>query len=171
MLIIVPPFFASDPDFAATPSTCMDESERLHYNSKVGLSLKCVPSISLVVRTGNFLVRVLRRLQKCLRAMRASAFALPVHIFEAYICIVLTSVKDHLCNIFYYHLVLESRAVEPSRVDCISVSFIYSFYTTRICISNCINNVHFIEYSSMPRRARLHSQHLEMGSKKYSCCE
>jgi len=49
--------------------------------------------------------------------------------------------------------------VEPSRVDCISVSCIYGFYTTRICISNYINNVHFIEYSSMPRRARLHSQH------------
>ena len=48
--------------------------------------------------------------------------------------------------------------MEPSRVDCISVSCIYSFYTTRICISNYINNVHFIEYSSMPRRARLHSQ-------------
>jgi len=46
----------------------------------------------------------------------------------------------------------------PSRVDYISVSCIYGFYTTRICISNYINNVHFIEYSSMPRRARLHSQ-------------
>ena len=55
--------------------------------------------------------------------------------------------------------VLESRAVEPSRVDYISVSCIYGFYTTRICISNYINNVHFIEYSSIPRRARLHSQH------------
>jgi len=41
---------------------------------------------------------------------------------------------------------LESCAVEPSRVDCITVSCIYSFYTTRICISNYINNVHFIEY-------------------------
>jgi len=58
---------------------------------------------------------------------------------------------------------LESRAVEPSRVDCISVSCIYGFYTTRICISNYINNVHFIEYSSMPRRARLHSQ------QRFSC--
>ena len=47
----------------------------------------------------------------------------------------------------------------PRRVDYISVSCIYGFYTTRICISNYINNVHFIEYSSMPRRARLHSQH------------
>jgi len=53
---------------------------------------------------------------------------------------------------------LDSCAVEPSTVDCISVSCIYGFYTTRICISNDINNVHFIEYSSMPRRARLHSQ-------------
>jgi len=55
--------------------------------------------------------------------------------------------------------ILESGAVEPSRVDYISVSCIYGFYTTWICISNYINNVHFIEYSSMPKRARLHSQH------------
>ena len=45
----------------------------------------------------------------------------------------------------------------PSRVDCITVSCIYSFYTTRICISNYINNVHFFEYLSIPRRAQLHS--------------
>jgi len=59
---------------------------------------------------------------------------------------------------YIFVVFLESCAVEPSRVDCISVSCIYGFYTTRICISNYINNVHFIEYSSMPRRARLHSQ-------------
>jgi len=34
--------------------------------------------------------------------MREPALARPVHIFEAYICIVLASVKDYLCNIFYY---------------------------------------------------------------------
>jgi len=58
---------------------------------------------------------------------------------------------------------LESRAVEPSRIDYISVSCIYGFYTTRICISNYINNVHFIEYLSIPRHARLHSQHPSYG--------
>ena len=63
-------------------------------------------------------------------------------------------------------LLLESRAVEPRRVDPISVSCIYGFYTTWICISNYINNVHFIEYSSMPRPARLHSQQLWLLVKK-----
>jgi len=57
------------------------------------------------------------------------------------------------------YTLLESRAVEPSREYYVSVSCIYSFYATRICISNYINNVHFIEYSSIPRCARLHSQH------------
>jgi len=56
------------------------------------------------------------------------------------------------------HNLLESRTVEPSRVDYIPVSCIYSFYTTRICISNYINNIHCIEYLSILRHARLHSQ-------------
>ena len=46
-----------------------------------------------LVRTGILLVRMLRHLQKYLRAMRESALARPVHIFEAYICIVLASVN------------------------------------------------------------------------------
>jgi len=63
-----------------------------------------------------------------------------------------------LYHFFLHRILLESCAVEPNRVDYISVSCIYGFYDTRICISNYINNVHFIEYSSIWRRARLHSQ-------------
>jgi len=65
------------------------------------------------------------------------------------------------------HNLLESCAVEPRRVDYITVSCIYSFYTTRICISNYINYIHFIEYSSIPRRARLRAQ--QTSFRKYSC--
>ena len=40
------------------------------------------------------------------------------------------------------HNLLESCAVKTSRVSFISVSCIYGFYTTSICISNYIDNVH-----------------------------
>jgi len=74
------------------------------------------------------------------------------------------------CLLTFKSKVLESRAVEPSRVDCIFVWCIYGFYTTRTCISNYINNVHFIEYSSMPRCARLHSQQKAKVEEAYMEC-
>jgi len=55
--------------------------------------------------------------------MRESALARPVHIFEAYICIVLASVKHYLCNMFYYIIILGNGVEEILVLEVISFRY------------------------------------------------